>query len=501
MEIQQPEIKKKPREGIIDMKKMEVVLEVTKKYLLILKGFFWNKQNETSIVIIVAILSCSFLGYNIVNMVTQSQTLDKQTVNLEKLEKYNIQSLKDNPDTQNAISNVNEIWDLLKLNDSIQKETQRYGEHKKDLQSSYTNFLQYLLVPKLNIRKEAYIDKINTDLVGENFLDNNPFNDINLYQKWSDFFGSTEKNQLNKIDALNIGEITETDFGLYSMKISLKFSAPSKNALLFLVDKITTTSDKNNISLLGEFVYYLRQEIKVDKKTEIQKLVADPSNKEIAKDEDKVIGKSLYNWVLNAKNTNLIDESVINKTVQNIMECGTQTDTECFYKFRDKFRNIPEIAYTIWNENNMSKTNDLRDFFKNMPPLMAVQNFTYNKIIWDTALAQSTTYDWKIELEVYGQNISQDDIQEISKELNKKCLGKSESLGRNNALVIVKQAQAQLNKDTSNKNGTADSKLNDLRAILEDIWKWYQSLSNYEKTIKIFEIYRMLNEGWFCTTI
>jgi hypothetical protein len=26
-------------------------------------------------------------------------------------------------------------------------------------------------------------------------------------------------------------------------------------------------------------------------------------------------------------------------------------------------------------------------------------------------------------------------------------------------------------------------------------------MNNYKKTIRLFEIYRMLNEGWFCTTI
>jgi hypothetical protein len=53
----------------------------------------------------------------------------------------------------------------LKANENVKEETKRYEEHKKELQSSYTNFLQYFLVPKLNIRKEAYTDKINLNLV------------------------------------------------------------------------------------------------------------------------------------------------------------------------------------------------------------------------------------------------------------------------------------------------------------------------------------------------
>jgi hypothetical protein len=239
------------------------------------------------------------LGYNITNAVLQNQTYNKETTNIEKLEKYNIQQLEDNPNTNNVVSSATTISDLLKINANIQKETQRYEDHKAELQSSYTNFLQYLLVPGLNIRKAPYTDSIDTNLIGSNFLDKNPFNDINLYQKWSNFFGSTEKNEINSIDNLEIGNITETDFGLYSMKISFSFIAPSKNALLFLADKISTTSDKDNISLLGEFVYYLRQQIKSDKETEIEALTKDPDNKEIATNQDQIIGKSLYNWVLN----------------------------------------------------------------------------------------------------------------------------------------------------------------------------------------------------------
>ncbi|HCB51281.1 TPA: hypothetical protein DEP21_01715 [Patescibacteria group bacterium] len=54
--------------------------------------------------------------------------------------------------------------------------------------------------------------------------------------------------------------------------MSFSFISPSKQALLLLTDKITTTSDKENISLFGEFFYYLRQEIKKEKVNDIQSL-------------------------------------------------------------------------------------------------------------------------------------------------------------------------------------------------------------------------------------
>lgn len=494
-------ITKKPREGIIDIQKVEKALEIIKKYALILKAFFGDKQHEKGIIVIWTILSCSLLGYNITNAVLQNQTYNKETTNIEKLEKYNIQQLEDNPNTNNVVSSATTISDLLKINANIQKETQRYEDHKAELQSSYTNFLQYLLVPGLNIRKAPYTDSIDTNLIGSNFLDKNPFNDINLYQKWSNFFGSTEKNEINSIDNLEIGNITETDFGLYSMKISFSFIAPSKNALLFLADKISTTSDKDNISLLGEFVYYLRQQIKSDKETEIEALTKDPDNKEIATNQDQIIGKSLYNWVLNNWEAKLIDDKVINKTIKNIMECWTQSDTECLYKFRDKFRNIAELAYTLGDVNNNNKTRDLQNFFKNLPPLMAVQRFTYNKIINTQVLDQSITYQGNIELEIYGQNITPNDISEIAKVLWKKCFGTEKEISPSMAIDIINQSSSKSASDTSKQGDASLNKINDLKNILDGINTEYPTLNNYKKTIRLFEVYRTLNEGWFCTTI
>jgi hypothetical protein len=45
-------ITKKPREGIIDMQKVEKALGIIKKYALILKAFFGDKQHEKGIIVI-----------------------------------------------------------------------------------------------------------------------------------------------------------------------------------------------------------------------------------------------------------------------------------------------------------------------------------------------------------------------------------------------------------------------------------------------------------------
>lgn len=505
MEEKKVDVTKKWQDELINPDKLKQTLDVSKNYLTILTNFLGKKIREKAVIMGIAVISIIGLWFSIMQLNTQSKNLSKDTENLGNLEKYNIENLKNNRSTETIANNSTKIWDLVKANQDIKSEITRYNWYKKELQSSYSNFLQYLLVPKLNIRKELYTNKIDVNLIGENFLENNPYNDINLYQKRSNFFWSTEKNQINTIDWLNIGEITETDFGLYSIKISFSFITPSKNALLFLADKVSMTSDKENIALLWEFVYYLRQQVKTDKQSEIEKLKTDPKNKEIANDLDKLIGKTLYSRV-KGEETTLIDNEIINKTVKGIMGCGSESDSVCFYNFREKYRNIAELAYTIWAVNNTNKANDLRLFFANMPPLMAVNNFNYEKRQTEQALNQSTTYEGRLDVEVYGQNISAEEITEIGQELWKKCFTNPKTLTPELAIQTIdnaRRSQQNTSEELSltNINTEGKTKTSDLKTILDAISIEYPKLNNYKKTIRLFEIYRMLNEGGFCTSI
>lgn len=71
---------------------------------------------------------------------------------------------------------------------------------------------------------------------------------------------------------MKIGEFVEDETGFFSMPITVSFSANSKRAFLLLVDKLSMTSNKENVSLINEFFYYLRAEIKKEKAKEIQTL-------------------------------------------------------------------------------------------------------------------------------------------------------------------------------------------------------------------------------------
>lgn len=74
---------------------------------------------------------------------------------------------------------------------------------------------------------------------------------------------------------MKIGDFLEDEKGFFSMPITVSFTANSKRAFLLLVDKLSMTSNKENISLINEFFYYLRGEIKKGKEKEIKTLESD----------------------------------------------------------------------------------------------------------------------------------------------------------------------------------------------------------------------------------
>nr|MBR6100277.1 hypothetical protein [bacterium] len=65
--------------------------------------------------------------------------------------------------------------------------------------------------------------------------------------------------------------------------------------------------------------------------------------------ENMIISRYLYNWILgdDEEPCRLIDEAVIDSTVKKSNVCNDESSEVCYFKFRDKYRNIPELAYTI----------------------------------------------------------------------------------------------------------------------------------------------------------
>ncbi|MEI7563467.1 MAG: hypothetical protein WCJ39_07690 [bacterium] len=448
---------------------------------------------------IVSILVAVYFLYQVIGNVS---SLNKKTPLLLQLDAYDTRTITNNPLTESTAKNMDTLQDMIDQNVSTQKDIRIYSKYLAELQIPYTYFLQYVYLPSLNIWKDIYTKQISIDLIGMKFLQKNPYDDIKLLQKRSDFFKSVgDNNESNDIKNIDIGDIKEEANGYFTIPITVDFLANSKRAFLLLVDKISVTSNKTNISLINEFWYYLWQEIKKDKQKEIATLTtkyASLTGLNATKDQDKVIAYNIYNWIYNDKENALIDKSVIDKTIKNIISCEGKSDEVCYYQFRDKYKNIPSFGYFIGTDFTSDPAQNFKKFMLNLPPIFSLKSFTFNKekpaSYSDTTTAK---YAGTIRIDVYGRGISQGEIDEISEVLGESCFKEKTKLSLEKAQEVVSLTTTKLSNLERIDKSQSDN-LREIKNTLSEIKKTYEGISPYKKTIKLFEIFRTLQDGGLC---
>ncbi len=208
--------------------------------------------------------------------------LNAQSSDLTSIGNYDIQVLRSSNLAKDAIANVADVKDLITFHQDAMTEKERSVNYFSDLQKPYKYFLQYILFPSMNIWKDRYGDKIDTTIIGQSYLQKNPYMDNNLIAHWTDFFRDIGKNtQYNEINDISIGTLSENINDSFTLPISLSFSSTNKRSFLMLVDKLSITSNRGNISLINEFLYNLWQEIDESKAAELSG----------ANDVDRMIGR------------------------------------------------------------------------------------------------------------------------------------------------------------------------------------------------------------------
>lgn len=133
--------------------------------------------------LMIAVVTTGLAIYFGVQLYSDITVLNGKSSDLIDLSSYDMRTLESNPVTQPVVENSDTISDLLKENTTTEGEITKYSDYLDSLQVPYTYLLQYIYLPSLNIRKEKYTDKIDTNLIGIKFLEQNPFNDITLLQK------------------------------------------------------------------------------------------------------------------------------------------------------------------------------------------------------------------------------------------------------------------------------------------------------------------------------
>ena len=472
-----------------------------KIYFSKLYYFFRDNKNNSKMMLFVAIVTSLIAITLAIRLYLNVAELNNQSAELYTLARYDTRILTKNETTNQLLKTSETVQDILQENTSLQSEINKYTTYLSALQVPYTYLLQYIYLPSLNVWKEKYTETINTNLIGIQFLENNPFNDITLLQTWGDFFKNLgDNNESNDIIDMQIGSFAENASWYFTMPITVSFVANSKRAFLLLVDKLSMTSNRENIALINEFFYYLRSEIKKEKATEIQTLTKNYANifgtQEI--NQDKIIGYHLYHWIFHQEKNILIDNDLLDKTVKSIISCNNQSEEICYYKFREKYRNLPMLWYVIGNENTTNTPDNLKKFIQQLPPIFAIQSFEFDTVKSPTlADATNNKYQGKVVISVYGKSATTTEVQEIASVLGKKCLLSAQPLTTAESLTLIQNAIVKLS-DGNKIDTTYGDDLRELKQVVSSLDEEFPTLSNYKKTIKLFELYRMLTDAGLC---
>lgn len=492
----------------IDLQKMKSFFDVLKKNFGGLYNFFRDNKNNSKIMLLIALATSGIAIYFGIQLYSNITYLNGKSSDLYKLSSYDIRTLETNDITQPVFKSSDTIKDLLQENKLTQWEITKYTDYLHSLQIPYTYLLQYIYLPSLNVWKEKYTEKVDINLIWIKFLEKNPFNDITLLQKRWDFFKNLgDNNESNDVLDMKIGDFLEDEKGFFSMPITVSFTANSKRAFLLLVDKLSMTSNKENISLINEFFYYLRGEIKKGKEKEIKTLESDYATifgsglSAVAGEQvnqDKIIWYHLYNRIFNGGQNTLIDNIIIDKTIKSIISCNNEADEVCYYKFRERYRNIPTFGYLLGTDFGTNGAENLKKFILNLPPIFSIKEFEFDKIKSPTLSDVSNSkYQGKVTISVYGRSASVQEVDQIANALGKKCLGEDKPLTTQDGLNMIQIAIMKLS-DVNKVNTNNWDSLRELKWLIDQLNTDFPTLSNYKKTIKLFELYRMLSDSGLC---
>ena len=437
---------------------------------------------------------------------TKYDALEKSTQGLKELNHYDLTFFNDSDIMADRKDNpIMTIDDMLTYYKTVKTENERLGTEVNAKTSMYSEFLRNLLLPSLNIWKNMYSWGVNTDIIGKAYLEVNPYQDIALLSQWSSIIKESWKEVWdNEVTNMQIGEIDELDNWYFRIPISVSFTSNSKRAFLLLVDKLSLTSNTNNLWLLNDFCYYLFGIIRQERPDEIDDIAKEYGMKkgELEDEEifrNKVIGRYLYTWIKeDGEVDRLIDDKLLVEAITGSVSCSDATDLECFFYFRDKYRSIPELAYAVWADSIENRTEALKLFFQDIPPLISIDSFTFDRSKAQTVNSTNdgNEYVGNVNFSIYGRGLTDDESNEITQELVDKCFwsGDLTKLDVDNVLWEVQYAIEQI----WDKGVEQMWKLIELRETLTEDQKTYNTLSPYNKMIRKFEYYRMLEYIGLC---
>jgi hypothetical protein len=149
----------------IDLQKMKSFLDVLKKYFGGVYTFFRDNKNNSKVMLFIALVTFGIAIYFGIQLYNDITYLNGKTPELMNLKSYDMRELQTNALTQPIVKTSDTIKDLIDENMLTEGEINKYSDYLASLQVPYTYLLQYIYLPSLNVRKEKYTDKIDTNLI------------------------------------------------------------------------------------------------------------------------------------------------------------------------------------------------------------------------------------------------------------------------------------------------------------------------------------------------
>lgn len=451
--------------------------------------------------------------------------LNNKSDSLKNLSTYDV---KYNESLLNPYSEwnwINSISEIIWTHENIVNETKDYETFEKQQRSYYEILLQNIYLPSLNVWKDPYTKNFDMSILWQKYLEMDKFQDLFLIQYWSDFFKYVWNDaDYNIIESISIWDkvILPDNPDYFYTPISISFSSPNKRSFLLLVNKLSTTSNQSNIALVNEIFFYLLNAIKEDKSDLINQLMEKywetfssssdrdlPSNfsdltpEQESQYMDRIIWYHLYHWINNDwvidEKDQLIDDKIIVKAIRQGTLCNdSDSDQKCFYNFRDKYRNLPYLAYNIGLEKQSNRTEWLLSFLQWLPPIIAISDFWFEKYSNSSFLNNEwEQYEWNVRFNAYWRSITDAELKEAALSLWKLCFWKDseESISPEIWLSRVNEVIGSYwwKREYSNV-----SSLWELQWLFTDLERTYSWMTNYDKMIKLFEIWRMMNDANLC---
>ncbi len=450
------------------------------------------------------------IGYLFIDLFLIFQESKKNANSLQSISKYSFIK-KDEPYLSQVLSKTwnDTIYSLIEQKIYFDNQLNLIKKKILSYQISYQYFLTHKLLPSLNIWKNPFTQKIDLTIVWDKFLDMkyNLFIDTNLIKYWTSFLTHSniwQNNVLKDYTIWNIKPIWENK-DYFTIPVKVKLEVPSEKNFIELINKLSVSSSRKNIMLLVEFFNHLFRAI-----DEVNQL------------DYNVIWYWLYNWMPNRfkycvgkeckiyNGDKFINSNVVSIFIKNAAYCDNLNE-KCLIDFRDKYRSLWTYIESISNSITFSKVGpninlsnfkkSLKGYVSNLPFLLSVDKFVFKR----KDNGGKNVYDVDISLSMYGKYITNSEVEEISRQILKKCFGESLFKKENKKiskfdLTFAKKYVEEKLKSLIESNSDA-VKIYDYKLLLELIdnnLKTFDKIDNYKKTIRLIEIYRMFDDMNLC---